>query len=132
MAKPDFRLNEPMHHLYTISLNIDIFCYINNNMIAFRVLPWSCWVCVDLHSIYNILPIKILKNSEFQNTSCPKNFGWKKSWTHTIIPIIKGKQFSQYHNASKQILNPKFSDGKYSGVYFPHHTYPSRDLKLSI
>ena len=57
MAKPDFRLNEPMHHLYTISLNTDIFCYINNNMIAFGVVPWSCWVCVDLHSIYNILPL---------------------------------------------------------------------------
>ena len=57
MAKPDFRLNEPMHHLYTISLNIDIFCYINNNMIALGVLPQSRWVCVDLQSIYNILPL---------------------------------------------------------------------------
>ena len=57
MAKPDFRLNEPMHHLYTISLNTDIFCYINNNMIALGVVPWSCWVCVDLHSVYNILPL---------------------------------------------------------------------------
>ena len=39
MAKPDFRLNEPMHHLYIISLNIDIFCYINNSIKVFFLIP---------------------------------------------------------------------------------------------
>ena len=77
----------------------------------------------------------LYKNSEkfrIPKYILPQEFWLEKLWTHNIIPIMKAKQFSQYHNVSKQILNPKFSDGKSFGVYFPHHTNPSRDPKLSI